>query len=55
VYEAWAVLAEADQGAFRTALGVFTETVKYWQDTGAPMTVLLSSMGVEVAGVPKLG
>ncbi|MFB4316399.1 barstar family protein [Actinomadura sp. 21ATH] len=54
VYEAWAELAEADQGAFRTALGVLTGAVRHWRDTGTPMTVLLSSMGVEVAGVPRL-
>ncbi|GLZ09002.1 hypothetical protein Acsp03_64680 [Actinomadura sp. NBRC 104412] len=55
MYEAWAELAEADQRAFRTALDVFTHAVETWQDTATPMTVLLSSIGVEVAGVPKLG
>ena len=55
MYEAWAELAEADQRAFRTALDIFTRAVEAWQDTGTPMTVLLSSIGVEVAGVPKLG
>jgi hypothetical protein len=55
MYEAWAELAEADQRSFRTALDIFTRAVEAWQDTGTPMTVLLSSIGVEVAGVPKLG
>ncbi|GAA3962451.1 hypothetical protein GCM10023085_51210 [Actinomadura viridis] len=55
LYEAWDELAEADQRAFRTALDIFADAVEYWRDTGTPMTVLLSSIGVEVAGVPKLG
>jgi RNAse (barnase) inhibitor barstar len=55
LYEAWAELAEADQRAFRTALDIFSGAVTAWQDTATPMSVLLSSIGVEVAGVPKLG
>jgi hypothetical protein len=55
MYEAWAELAEADQRAFRAALDVFTRAVEAWQETTTPMSVLLSSIGVEVAGVPKLG
>lgn len=55
LYESWADLADLDQGAFRTALDVFAEAVETWRDTPTPMTVLLSSVGVEVAGVPRLG
>ncbi|MFD0855635.1 barstar family protein, partial [Actinomadura adrarensis] len=55
MYEAWAELAEADQRSFRTALDIFTRAVEAWQETSTPMSVLLSSIGVEVAGVPKLG
>ncbi|MFC4908804.1 barstar family protein [Actinomadura gamaensis] len=53
-YESWAQLADADQASFRTALDVFAEAVASWRDTKTPMTVLLSSVGVEVAGVPRL-
>lgn len=55
LYESWAELAEADQASFRTALAVFKGAVEIWRDTATPMTVLLSSVGVEVAGVPRLG
>ncbi|MCP2340524.1 barstar family protein [Actinomadura rupiterrae] len=54
LYESWAELADADQASFRTALDVFAEAVASWRDTDTPMTVLLSSVGVEVAGVPRL-
>ncbi|MFC5185933.1 barstar family protein [Actinomadura harenae] len=54
LYESWAELADADQASFRTALDVFAEAVASWRDTPTPMTVMLSSVGVEVAGVPRL-
>ncbi|TDD91735.1 hypothetical protein E1298_11490 [Actinomadura rubrisoli] len=54
LYESWADLAEADQRSFRTALDVFAGAVEAWRDTPTPMTVLLSSVGVEAAGVPRL-
>ncbi|MEV4254135.1 barstar family protein [Spirillospora sp. NPDC049652] len=54
LYESWAELADADQASFRTALDVFAEAVAYWRDTRTPMVVMLSSVGVEVAGVPRL-
>lgn len=54
LYEAWAELADADQASFRTALDVFAEAVASWRDTPTPMVVMLTSVGVEVAGVPRL-
>lgn len=54
LYESWAELADADQQSFRTVLDVFAGAVKAWRDTTTPMTVLMSSVGVEVAGVPRL-
>ncbi|WP_433330889.1 barstar family protein [Spirillospora sp. CA-294931] len=54
LYEGWAALADNDQASFRTVLDVFAEAVEKWRDTGTPMAVLLSSYGVEVAGVPRL-
>lgn len=54
LYESWAELAETDQASFRTVLDVFAEAVEAWRATTTPMTVLLSSVGVEVAGVPRL-
>lgn len=54
LYESWSELAEDDQPAFRAVLDLFAGAVKRWRDTATPMTVLLSSVGVEVAGVPRL-
>lgn len=54
LYQSWAELADADQPSFRAVLDVFARTVKAWRDTSTPMTVLLSSVGVEIAGVPRL-
>ncbi|WP_433228394.1 barstar family protein [Actinomadura formosensis] len=54
LYESWAELADADQRSLRVVLKVFGEAVKVWRDTSTPMTVLMSSVGVEVAGVPRL-
>ncbi|MFI0410291.1 barstar family protein [Actinomadura sp. 3N508] len=54
LYESWAELADADQPAFRAVLDMFARVVKAWRDTPTPMTVLMSSVGVEVAGVPRL-
>ncbi|TDD34498.1 hypothetical protein E1287_16535 [Actinomadura sp. KC06] len=54
LYESWAELADTDQQAFRAVLDMFAGVVKAWQDTPTPMTVLMSSVGVEVAGVPRL-
>ncbi|MGI5324575.1 barstar family protein [Actinomadura nitritigenes] len=54
LYESWSELADADQSAFRTVLDVFGSAVKAWRDTPTPMVVLLASVGVEVAGVPRL-
>ncbi|MBE1532353.1 barstar family protein [Actinomadura algeriensis] len=54
LYESWSELAEEDQPAFRAALDLFASAVKRRRDTATPMTVLLSSVGVEVAGVPRL-
>ncbi|GAA2125421.1 barstar family protein [Actinomadura napierensis] len=53
LYESWAELADSDQAAFRTVLDVFGGAVKAWQDTPTPLVVLLASVGVEVAGVPR--
>ncbi|MFG1998247.1 barstar family protein [Spirillospora sp. NPDC048911] len=54
-YEAWAELAAADQGSFRTALDVFAEAVESWRDSDSPMTVLLiGDGGGEAAAVPEL-
>jgi RNAse (barnase) inhibitor barstar len=53
-YDSWAELAEADQGSFRTVLDIFAEAVESWRDSKTPMTVLLTSQGVEAAGVPRL-
>ncbi|TDC93963.1 hypothetical protein E1285_09320 [Actinomadura sp. 7K507] len=53
-YESWAELADADQRSFRAVLDVFAAAVKAWRDTSTPMTVLMSSVGVEVAGVPRI-
>ncbi|WUH99386.1 barstar family protein [Spirillospora sp. NBC_00431] len=54
LYESWAELADADQQSFRAVLDMFAGVVKAWRDTSTPMTVLMSSVGVEVAGVPRL-
>lgn len=54
LYEAWSELADADQKALKVVLDVFGDAVKAWRDTPTPMTVLMSSVGVEVAGVPRL-
>ncbi|PRX00984.1 UNVERIFIED_ORG: barstar (barnase inhibitor) [Actinomadura viridilutea] len=54
LYESWAELAEADQASFRTVLDIFGKAVESWRETATPMTVLLSNVGVEVAGVPRL-
>ncbi|MFA1546361.1 barstar family protein [Actinomadura chokoriensis] len=54
LYESWAELADADQKSLRIVLDVFGDAVKAWRDTPTPMTVLMSSVGVEVAGVPRL-
>ncbi|OLT25479.1 hypothetical protein BJF79_44200 [Actinomadura sp. CNU-125] len=54
LYETWSELAEDDQPAFRAVLDLFAGAVKRRRDTATPMTVLLSSVGVEVAGVPRL-
>lgn len=54
LYESWAELADADQQSFRAVLDVFAGAVKAWRDTPTPMIVLMSSVGVEVAGVPRL-
>jgi len=54
LYESWAELADADQKSLRVVLDVFGAAVKAWRDTPTPMTVLMSSVGVEVAGVPRL-
>ncbi|WP_433475504.1 barstar family protein [Spirillospora sp. CA-142024] len=54
LYESWAELADADPGSLRAVLDVFAGAVKAWRDTPTPMTVLMSSVGVEVAGVPRL-
>jgi hypothetical protein len=54
LYESWAELAEADQPSFRTVLDIFAKAVEEWRETATPMTVLLSNVGVEVAGVPRL-
>ncbi|GGU95326.1 barstar family protein [Actinomadura sp. LOL_016] len=54
LYESWSELAEEDQPAFRAVLDLFAGAVKRRRDTATPMTVLLSSVGVEVAGVPRL-
>ena len=54
LYESWAELADADQRSFRAVLDMFAGAVKAWQDTATPMVVLMSSVGVEVAGVPRL-
>lgn len=53
-YESWAELADADPKSLRAVLDVFAGAVKAWRDTPTPMTVLMSSVGVEVAGVPRL-
>ena len=37
----------------RAVLDVFFKAVKAWRNTSTPMTVLLSSVGVELAGVPR--
>lgn len=52
-YDSWAELADADQQALRAVLDVFSKAVKAWRNTSTPMTVLLSSVGVELAGVPR--
>ena len=54
LYESWAELADADQKALRIVLDVFGDAVEAWRGTPTPMTVLMSSVGVEVAGVPRL-
>ncbi|MEU8118982.1 barstar family protein [Spirillospora sp. NPDC049024] len=54
LYESWAELAETDPASLRAVLDVFAAAVKTWRDTPTPMTVLMSSVGVEVAGVPRL-
>ncbi|WP_165950423.1 barstar family protein [Actinomadura sp. GC306] len=54
LYESWSELADADQRSLRAVLDVFAGAVKAWRDTSTPMTVLMSSVGVEVAGVPRL-
>ncbi|MFI0486411.1 barstar family protein [Actinomadura sp. 9N215] len=54
LYESWAELADTDQQSFRAILDMFASAVKAWRDTPTPMTVLMSSVGVEVAGVPRL-
>ncbi|WP_165970484.1 barstar family protein [Actinomadura sp. 6K520] len=54
LYESWSELADADQRSLRAVLDVFARAVKAWRDTSTPMTVLMSSVGVEVAGVPRL-
>lgn len=54
LYESWAELADADQKSLRVVLDVFGDAVKAWRGTPTPMTVLMSSVGVEVAGVPRL-
>jgi hypothetical protein len=54
LYESWAELAEADQPSFRAVLDTFMRAVKAWRGTSTPMVVLMSSVGVEVAGVPRI-
>ncbi|NKZ03043.1 barstar family protein [Actinomadura latina] len=54
LYESWAELADTDQKALKVVLDVFGDAVKTWQDTPTPITVLMASVGVEVAGVPRL-
>lgn len=54
LYESWAELADTDPASLRAVLDVFAGAVKVWRDTPTPMTVLMSSVGVEVAGVPRL-
>ncbi|XRQ07277.1 barstar family protein [Actinomadura welshii] len=54
LYESWSELADADQQSLRAVLDVFAGAVKAWRETSTPMTVLMSSVGVEVAGVPRL-
>lgn len=54
LYESWAELADADPASLRAVLDVFGRAVRTWRDTPTPMTVLMSSVGVEVAGVPRL-
>ncbi|QKW40045.1 barstar family protein [Actinomadura sp. NAK00032] len=54
LYESWAELADTDHKSLRMVLDVFGDAVKAWRATSTPMTVLMSSVGVEVAGVPRL-
>lgn len=54
LYESWAELADVDPASLRAVLDVFAGAVKVWRDTPTPMTVLMASVGVEVAGVPRL-
>ena len=54
LYESWSELADHDQPSLRAVLDVFAGAVKAWRETSTPMTVLMSSVGVEVAGVPRL-
>ncbi|QXJ23042.1 barstar family protein [Actinomadura graeca] len=54
LYESWPELAEAEPESFRTVLDVFADAVEVWRDTPTPMTVILSSVGVEAEGVPRI-
>ncbi|TYB49271.1 barstar family protein [Actinomadura chibensis] len=54
LYESWSELADADQPAFRAVLDVFARAVRTWRDSSTPMVVLISSVGVEAAGIPRL-